>query len=280
MKRIFILIQISILFSCQNNEQLNEKSVIESINLKAIDSTNANFEDSILKEKDSTSNLEEEEPNLNNKTPIYPVNVLEALEMKDNAFGVDYLPGELKPWDSIVDVKYGYYELFKKPEENFEKYIVKQAKVFKNTDSSTTLFLNCCECDMQTCFHKISFYEISKDSIHPILKEKMLPKLKIKDFIKDTNSVINIIEKYYAQFHEILYYNSVDEIIGDLFQKTYFLSEKGESLIATPEYNDYPRMELGTYGVQLKDEEWSTIFSNLNDIELEYDPLNKKFIRK
>ena len=116
MKRIFILIQISILFSCQNNEQLNEKSVIESFNLIPVDSTNANPEDSILKENDSTNNLEED-PNLNNKTSIYPVNILEALELKHNLIGVDYLPDELKPWDSIIDVDNGYFELFSEYEQ-------------------------------------------------------------------------------------------------------------------------------------------------------------------
>ena len=292
MKRIFILIQISILFSCQNNEQLNEKSVIESFNLIPVDSTNANFEDSILKENDSTNNLEED-PNLNNKTSIYPVNILEALELKHNLIGVDYLPDELKPWDSIIDVDNGYFELFSEYEQVAEdaffkglylvnkKHIISQVKVFQNLDGSATLGITIAEYDGQDFDHKTSFYNISKsmDSIQNVINENMIPKLIARDLISDT--VDYIIEKYLPKFKEAnKTVETINDVIGDFFNVTYLFPQKGSKLTATLEFAPYSREYWLESQVEIDNEDWSTIFLNLNDIELEYDPLNKKFIRK
>lgn len=292
MKNLFSIVTIillSIFISCSNNE----KSVIESSNLNAMDSIKLIIEDSILKEKVSISNLVKEKPNLNNKTTIYSVNILEALELKNNLIGVDYLPNELKPWDSIIDEDNGYFELFSEYEQVAEdvffkglylvnkKHIISQAKVFQNLDGSAALGITISENNGQGFDQITSFYEITKsmDSIQRVMNKNLLPKLIARDLTSDT--VDYIIEKYLPKFKEAnKTIETINDVISDFFSITYLFHREGNKLIATLEFDSYSREYWLESQVDINDQDWSTIFSNLIDIELEYDPLNKKFIRK
>lgn len=283
MKKLFILLQILMLVSCLNNKQPSENF----INKNSI--INNEFET----EKDSSFNLEETTPNLNDQLPIYSVNIIEALKLKSKLKGFDEPANELKSWDSLIDVNNGYYELFREDsviaEDAFfkglylvnKKSIISQAKVFQNLDGSATLGITIAEDNGQDYDHKTSFYKISKsmDSIQNVMNENMLPNLIARDLTSDT--VDYIIEKYLPKFKEAnTTVETINDVISDFFEVTFLFPQKGNKLIATLEFESYSREYWLESQVEIDNEDWSTIFSNLNDIELEYDALNQKFTQK
>ena len=117
------------------------------------------------------------------------------------------------------------------------------------------------------------------DSIQNVINENMIPNLIARDLTSDT--VDYIIKKYLPKFKEAnKTVETINDVIGDFFNVTYLFPQKGNKLTATLEFAPYSREYWLESQVEIDNEDWSTIFLNLNDIELEYDPLNKKFIRK
>lgn len=206
-------------------------------------------------------------------TPGFSQNILEALRLKTDSIGI-YLIGELRASDTIVDLKNGYYEEFYSFGDG-DKHIIRQAAIFHNQDGSRTLGISIAEYDFVCVYDKTDFYEISKskDGIHPILKEDLLPDLKIRAFVKDTT--ISILNKYLPKLQgNYLDSNAtMDKLLSEIYHISYTLPQWGTTLIVTLGTCDYiPRNEIN-----ISANDWSILENDIVSMELEYDKTAKKF---
>ncbi|GAB5553175.1 MAG: hypothetical protein Sapg2KO_27660 [Saprospiraceae bacterium] len=209
-------------------------------------------------------------------TPGFSQNILEALQLKNDSIG-EYVIGELRASDTIVDLRNGYYEEFYSFEGD-DKHIIRQAAIFHNQDGSRTLGISIAEYDFVCFYDKTDFYEISKskDSIHPTLKEDLLPDLNFREFVKDTT--ISVLNKYLPKLQEN-YLDSnatIDKLLSEIYYISYILPQWGTTLIVTLGACDYiPRNEIS-----INSDDWSIIENEILSIELVYDKIEKKFKKR
>ena len=197
-------------------------------------------------------------------------NILEALQLKNDLIG-EYVEGELMSNDTIIDLRNGYYEEFLSFKEG-DKTIVRQAAIFHNHDGSRTLGISITEYDFVCFYNETNFYEISKskDSIHTILNDDILPDLNIREFVIDT--IVSVLNKYLPELqgNYLDSNDTIDKLLSEVYQITYILPQRGTSLIATLGVCDY-------IPVSISPDDWSIIENDFVSIELEYDKTRKKF---
>ncbi|NRB51422.1 MAG: hypothetical protein HRU41_27370 [Saprospiraceae bacterium] len=203
-------------------------------------------------------------------------NILEALQLKSDLLG-EYVEGELRSTDTIIDLKNGYYEAFLAAGGG-DKTITRQAAVFRNQDGTRTLGIAITEYDF-VCFHtKTLFYEIpsSKDSITAVLPAEILPRLTIGEFLSDT-TVISVLQKYLPAIQEnyLGADATIDKVLSEIYHIKYLLPQKGTNLVATLGVCDY----IPTNVVGISPDDWSMIENNFIPIELAYDKTRKVFKR-
>jgi len=208
--------------------------------------------------------------------PGYSQNILEALALKNDLIG-EYVEGEARSTDTIIDLKNGYYEEFSSLGEN-NKTTIRQAAIFKNHDGSTTLGVSIASWDFQCYVFETNFYEIPKrkDSIYTIANDEILPGLAIKAFISDS-SVLTVLNQYLPAIQE-KYLGSnatIDEVLSELYDIIYVQPQRGTTLIATLKVCDY----IPTNEVSIHPNDWAIIENVLISIELEYDKVRKIFRR-
>ncbi|MFT5886583.1 MAG: hypothetical protein ACI9IP_003051 [Arcticibacterium sp.] len=204
-------------------------------------------------------------------------NILEAIQLQEASFGA-YMEGETRATDTLIDLKNGYYEEFLAYDDG-NKTITRQASIFHNNDGTKTLGITTTQWDF-VCFHtETNFYDIaiSKDSIHAILKDDILPALNIREFVTDSN-VFHILSKYLPKYQET--YSdpnaSVDDVLSQVYSIVYKLPQRGTDLIATLKVCDY----LPLNEIDVGHDNWTIIESSFLAIELEYDKRQKKFKKK
>lgn len=198
-------------------------------------------------------------------------NILEALQLKNDLIG-EYVEGELRSTDTIIDLRNGYYE-----EGN--ETMIRQAAIFHNHDGSRTLGISITQYDFVCFYNETSFYEISKskDSINPILSGDILPDLKIREFVIAAN-VFPVLNKYLPEIQEN-YLDStatIDKLLSEIYHIAYIMPRKGTNLIATLKVCDY----IPTNEVSITPDDWSIIENDFVSIELEYDKTRKKFKKR
>ncbi|MFT7247328.1 MAG: hypothetical protein ACI97P_000092 [Arcticibacterium sp.] len=204
-------------------------------------------------------------------------NILEAIQLQEASFGA-YMEGETRATDTLIDLKNGYYEEFLAYDDD-NKTITRQASIFHNHDGSGMLGVSITQWDF-VCFHtETNFYEIaeSKDSIHAILKDDILPDLNIREFVTDSNA-FNLLGKYLPQYQETYTDTNatIDAILSQVYSIVYRLPQRGTDLIATLKVCDY----LPLKEVDVGQDNWSIFENSFLAIELEYDKKQKKFKRK
>ena len=120
-------------------------------------------------------------------TPGFSQNILEALALKNDLIG-EYVEGEARSTDTIIDLRNAYYEEFSSYGEG-DTTIIRQAAIFHNHDGSRTLGISISSWDFQCYIYETNFYEIPKlkDSINTIANDDILPNLSIREFIIDSN---------------------------------------------------------------------------------------------
>lgn len=203
-------------------------------------------------------------------------NILEALQLKNDLIG-GYAEGELMATDTIIDLRNGYYEEFRSHGDG-NKTIVRQAAIFHNHDGSRTLGISITEYDFVCFFDKTNFYEIpkSKDSIHTVLNDEILPDLTIREFVTDT--IVSVLNKYLPELqgNYLGSNDTIDKLLSEVYHIAYILPQRGTSLIATLGVCDYiPRNE-----VSITSDDWSIIENGFVSIELKYDKTRKKFKKR
>ncbi len=200
-------------------------------------------------------------------------NILEALQLKNDLIG-EYVQGELMSNDTIIDLRNGYYEEFHSHGDG-NKTIVRQAAIFHNHDGSRTLGISITEYDFVCFLDKTNFYEISKskDRIHSILNDDILPDLNVREFV--TDSIVTVLKKYLPKIQEN-YLDSnatIDDVLSEVYDILYLLPQRGTSLIATLRVCDH----IPTNEVSIHPNDWSIIENKFVSIELDYDKTQKKF---
>lgn len=179
--------------------------------------------------------------------------------------------------DTIIDLRNGYYEEFRSHGDG-NKTIVRQAAIFHNHDGSRTLGISITEYDFVCFFDKTNFYEIpkSKDSIHTVLNDEILPDLTIREFVTDT--IVSVLNKYLPELqgNYLDSNDTIDKLLSEVYHIAYILPQRGTSLIATLGVCDYiPRNE-----VSITSDDWSIIENGFVSIELKYDKTRKKFKKR
>ena len=203
-------------------------------------------------------------------------NILQALELKSSMIG-EYIEGEFMSNDTTIDLRNGYYEEF----HTFggdDKSIVRQAAIFHNHDGSRTLGISITEYDFVCFFGKTNFYEIpkSKDSIHTISNDDILPDLNIRELVTDT--IITVLNKYLPklQGNYLDSNDTIDKLLSEVYHITYLLPRWGTNVIATLGVCDY----IPTNETSITADDWSIIENDFLSIELEYDRKQKKFKKR
>lgn len=209
--------------------------------------------------------------------PSFSQNILEALALKNDWIG-EYVEGEARSTDTIIDLKNGYYEEFSSVGAD-NKTIIRQAAVFRNHDGSTTLGVSTASWDFQCYVFETNFYEIPKrrDSIYTIANDEILPALDIRAFLPDS-TVLTVLNQYVPAIKE-QYLGSnatIDEILSEVYDIVYLLPQKGTTLIAALRVCDY----IPTNEVNIHPDDWAIIKNVLVSIELEYDKAQKVFKRR
>lgn len=204
-------------------------------------------------------------------------NILEALALKNDLIG-EYVEGEARSTDTIIDLRNGYYEEFSSLGAN-DKTIIRQAALFRNHDGSTTLGISTASWDFQCYVFVTSFYEIPKrrDSIYTIANDEILPDLDIRALLSDS-TVLAVLNQHVPAIQE-QYLGSnatIDELLSEVYDIVYLLPQKGTTLIATLKVCDY----IPTNEVNIDPKDWAIIEAASASIELEYDKTRKVFKRR
>lgn len=204
-------------------------------------------------------------------------NILEAIQLKEN-FIAPYRVGELMATDTIIDLRNGYYEEYKSGEDG-DRTVVRQAAIFHTNDGSQLLGISTSEWDFACFIDKTSFYEIpfAKDTITMIPSENILPDLKIREFVTDSN-VFYIISKNLPKYRET--YSApnatIDDVLAQLYHIRYQLPQRGTEIIATLRVCDYLPLDE----VPIGKDNWSVIENSFLSIKLEFDKTQKRFKKK
>lgn len=201
-------------------------------------------------------------------------NILEALALKNDLIG-EYVEGESRSTDTIIDLRNGYYEEYSAYGAG-DKTIIRQAAIFHNHDGSRTLGISITSYDF-VCYHyETNFYEISKmkDSINMLMHDDLLPDLSIREFIVDSN-IFSVLNKYLPEIQKSYLGSNatIDEVLSEVYDIVYLLPQRGTSLITTLRVCDY----IPTNIVSINPDDWSIIENDFVSIELEYDKTRKKF---
>ncbi len=204
-------------------------------------------------------------------------NILEALALKNDLIG-EYVEGEARSTDTIIDLRNGYYEEFSSLGAN-DKTIIRQAALFRNHDGSTTLGISTASWDFQCYVFETNFYEIPKrrDSIYTIANDEILPDLDIRALLSDS-TVLAVLNQHVPAIQE-QYLGSnatIDELLSEVYDIVYLLPQKGTTLIATLKVCDY----IPTNEVNIDPKDWAIIEAASASIELEYDKTRKVFKRR
>ncbi len=207
------------------------------------------------------------------------VNILDCLSLKDSVYG-EYQSGEYKVQNEVIDLKNGYYAM-EWHEKNKEGEIINafplfEAAVFKNADETWSLGISEFHADMQCSWHKLFFYEISKngDTITEMDLDGLLPKLNKRDFLSESSS-IKVLEKYLPIMKEV--YLGPDATIDDAIDEVYAIHFKmpvrGLLLKAELTVCDYIPLNQVDFSLQ----DWEIIEHDHQSLILHYDRKLKAF---
>lgn len=204
-------------------------------------------------------------------------NILEALALKHDLIGAN-VAGELSANDTIIDLRNGYYEEFHAVHGEDHKTIVRQAAIFRNHDGSSTLGISTTEYDFVCFLGKTNFYKISssKDRIHPILNEDILPELHIREFV--TDSIVSVLHKYLPalQGNYLDANATIEKLLSEVYHIIYILPQRGTNIIATLKVCDY----IPSNETSIAPDDWLIIENDFVSIELAYDKTRKQFKRR
>jgi hypothetical protein len=180
---------------------------------------------------------------------------------------------DVPPPDTFPEMKNNYLELIYGKTE-----FLLQARSFKNTDSSITVFVAGMHSDQQCTFYHTYCFEYSQktDSVKEIPVNTVLPQLHVNLFLKNSQAP-KVILKYLKEIKkEYLGDNAtLDDALNEFYDVRYIVSSKNEILTATLNVCDYI-----TTVVSIKKADQKIIEIDFKKLYVRYDNRKKKFILK
>ncbi|MEM8527530.1 MAG: hypothetical protein AAGG68_23010 [Bacteroidota bacterium] len=215
-------------------------------------------------------------------------NILECMEIIGfNAFkyiNYDALPSR---WDTIIDVKAGYYEINYDFDVNGITKLCQVAK-FNNSDGTILVGITGYYADGICSGHPSKFYEISKlrDSFLLVEQERIFPSLDFSMFFTNAKP-IQALEKYLPEIRE-KYFNHLDTYkdseatIKDLMEAIYdyhvIIPRKGTTAEVTLIVCDFDIFDTRIDELNIDLDEWdNAIGGHIGVVEFAYNRDLKQF---